>query len=96
MARPSRLGDAEISKRLAALPGWVRTGDAITRTFKFKGFPDAVAFVGRLVAPAEAMDHHPNVDIRYNRVVVMLSTHDAGGITAYDFDLAAQIDPLGA
>lgn len=94
MARPSRLGDAEISKRLAALPSWARTDDTITRTFTFKGFPEAVAFVDRLVAPAEAMGHHPNLDVRYNRVIVTLSTHDARGITEFDFDLAGKIDQL--
>jgi 4a-hydroxytetrahydrobiopterin dehydratase len=83
-----------VQQRLGALPLWGRAGDAITRTFTFAGFPDAVAFVARLVAPAEAMQHHPDVDLRYNKVVVTLSTHDQGGLTAFDLDLAAQIDAL--
>jgi 4a-hydroxytetrahydrobiopterin dehydratase len=91
-ARPKRLPEHEIADRLAALPGWVRKGEAITRTFTFAGFPEATAFVARLVAPAEEMEHHPDVDVRYNRVTVTLSTHDQGGLTAYDFDLAALVD----
>lgn len=94
MARPTRLSDAEVLQRLGALPLWTRRDDTITRTFTFAGFPDAVAFVQKLVAPAEAMGHHPDVDLRYNRVIIVLSTHDQRGLTAFDFDLAAQIDAL--
>ena len=94
MGRPTRLAEAEIARRLATLPGWTRAGDTISRTFTFTGFPDAVAFVDRIVAPAEAMDHHPDLDVRYNRVTVTLATHSAGGLTAFDFDLAAQIAAL--
>lgn len=92
MARPARLSDADITQRLADLPGWERRGDAITRSFVFAGFPDATAFVQRLVAPAEGLEHHPDLDIRYNRVVVSLSTHDQGGLTSLDFQLAALVD----
>lgn len=92
MARPARLDDISIANKLRALPGWVRNGDAITRTFAFAGFPDAVAFITRLVEPAEEMEHHPDVDLRYNRVIVSLSTHDQGGLTEYDFRLAALVD----
>jgi len=92
MARPSRLDDISIASKLQALPGWVRAGDSITRTFVFAGFPDAVAFITRLVEPAEEMEHHPDVDLRYNRVIVSLSTHDQGGLTEYDFRLAALVD----
>jgi 4a-hydroxytetrahydrobiopterin dehydratase len=91
-ARPKRLSEQEIADRLASLPGWARVGDAITRTFTFAGFPEATAFVSRLVGPAEGMEHHPDLDVRYNRVIVTLSTHDQGGLTAHDFDLAALID----
>ncbi len=92
MARPTRLSDADITQRLAGLPGWERRGEAISRTFTFAAFPDAVAFVQRLVAPAEGLEHHPDLDVRYNRVVVTLSTHDQGGLTALDFELAALVD----
>lgn len=92
MARPSRLDDIAIATKLRALPGWSRSGDAITRTFVFAGFPDAVAFVQRVVEPAESLNHHPDVDLRYNRVIVTLSTHDQGGLTELDFTLAALVD----
>lgn len=91
MAREPLLSDIEIQRRLGALPGWHRHGDALRRTFTFAGFPEAVAFVRTLVAPAEALGHHPDVDLRYNRVIVTLSTHDAGGITALDLALAERI-----
>ncbi len=92
MARPARLSDPEIEARLARLPGWTRAGNAITRTFAFAGFPEAVDFIARLVEPAERMEHHPDIDLRYNKVIVTLSTHDQGGITGYDLDLAALVD----
>lgn len=85
------LSDIEIQRELATLPGWARKGDTITRTFTFDGFPAAVEFIRALVAPAEAMSHHPDVDLRYNRVIVTLSTHDSGGITGNDIALARQI-----
>ena len=88
------LADHEIDRRLAALTEWMRQGDSITRTFTFDGFPAATAFVQRLVEPAEAMQHHPDVDVRYNRVIITLSTHDSGGLTAHDFTLAERIDGL--
>lgn len=91
MARHALLSDIEIQRRLGALPGWHRQGDALRRTFTFAGFPEAVEFVRTLVAPAEALGHHPDVDLRYNRVIVTLSTHDAGGITALDLALAERI-----
>ncbi|MBM3885379.1 MAG: 4a-hydroxytetrahydrobiopterin dehydratase [Gemmatimonadetes bacterium] len=94
MTRPTLLTDAELEARLIALPAWRRTGNTITRTITFAGFPEAVAFVTRLVEPAEAMQHHPDIDVRYNRVVITLSTHDAGGLTASDVTLAARIDAL--
>lgn len=92
MARPERLDDISIANKLRALPGWSRSGDSITRTFAFAGFPDAVAFITRLVEPAEEMEHHPDVDLRYNKVIVQLSTHDQGGLTELDFKLAALVD----
>lgn len=94
MTTPTPLSEHEITTHLAALPHWRRSGDAITRTLTFASFPEAVAFVTRLIEPAETMQHHPDVDVRYNRVIITLSTHDAGGLTASDFTLAAQIDTL--
>lgn len=92
MPKMPLLSDHEIAQGLTALPGWTRAGESITRTFTFAGFPEAVAFVQRLVAPAEAMGHHPDVDVRYARVIVTLSTHDSGGVTASDLALAGVID----
>jgi 4a-hydroxytetrahydrobiopterin dehydratase len=88
------LADHEIDRRLAALADWMRQGDAITRTFTFDGFPEATAFVQRLVEPAESINHHPDVDVRYNRVIITLSTHESGGLTEHDFALAERIEEL--
>jgi 4a-hydroxytetrahydrobiopterin dehydratase len=87
-----KLSDADISARLGALPRWVRTGDTLTRTITFDGFPQAIAFVVRIAFDAESMNHHPDIDIRWSRVHIALSTHDAGGITEKDFELAGAID----
>ena len=78
------LSDAEVDTALASLPGWTREGNAIRKTFAFAGFPEAVAFVARLVPGAEAADHHPDLTINYRRVTVAYTTHSAGGLTAKD------------
>ena len=88
------LTDAEIAAGLVALPGWTHEDGVLRRTYRFAGFPEAVAFVGRLVDPAEAMGHHPDLAISYNTVVVDLTTHDAGGITRKDLELARMISAL--
>lgn len=90
------LSPTELASALTRLPQWTQSGAQITRTFQFAGFPDSIAFVTRVAFPAEAMDHHPDLDIRYNRVVVTLSTHSAGGITDLDVALAARIDAIAA
>ncbi len=87
-----RLTDAEIAERMDRLEGWSREGEEIRRTFKLKSFPDAIGFVTRVGFLAEAAGHHPDIDIRYKRVTLALTTHDAGGLTEKDFALAAQID----
>ena len=87
----ARLSDAEIESRLRRLAGWERRGDEIRRTFSFPDFAGALAFVNRVGKLAEAMTHHPDIDIRYSRVTLALTTHDAGGLTANDFDLAEKI-----
>ena len=86
--------DAEIAERLAGLPGWQRTGDAIEKSFECGDFIGSVRFVDRLVQPAEAMNHHPDVTISWATVTVTISTHSEGGLTANDFELAAQVDGL--
>lgn len=94
MTRPSRLTDNELKVRLAKLPHWTRTGEKITRTIKCKGFPGAVALVQKLVEPAEAMNHHPDVEVRYDKVTITLTTHDQRGLTDLDLVLAEKIDAL--
>ena len=88
----TKLSDIEIQRTLGARSGWTRRGNAITRTFEFSTFAQAIAFVNRIAEAAEKMDHHPDVDIRYPKVTCVLSTHSAGGITAKDFKLAEEID----
>ena len=84
----------EIAPRLAALTGWQIEEGELTRTFSFKDFLAALAFVNRVGEQAEKAGHHPDIDIRYNKVRLGLVTHDAGGLTAKDFDLATVIDRL--
>lgn len=86
------LSSAEIDQRLATLSGWSRDGDAIRKQFAFAGFPEAVAFVSRLVPGAEAADHHPDVLINYRRVTLTYTTHSEGGLTEKDFAGAALAD----
>ena len=88
----SRLDDAAISQWLGAHAGWEREGDEIRRRFERASFPDAIAFVVRIGFLAEAANHHPDLDVRWRTVVVALTTHDAGGLTARDLQLAEQID----
>jgi 4a-hydroxytetrahydrobiopterin dehydratase len=88
------LSSSTIEARLAVLPAWRLEGKTITCTRTFKDFIAAVNFVHRLVAPAEAAGHHPDLFISYNRVVIQLTTHDAGGLTEKDFALAEVITAL--
>lgn len=88
------LSEDEILTALATLPGWELADGQITREFRLSGFPAAVAFVVRLSYDAEAANHHPDLDIRYNRVRVTLSTHSEGGVTPNDIGLARAIDAL--
>ncbi len=92
MSRVPLLSESEVVSALAALPGWSRAGDEIEKTFERPSFADAVAFVVRVGFLAEAADHHPDLDIRWRRVHVALTTHDSGGLTANDLDLAKQIE----
>lgn len=88
------LSDAEIEARLAELSGWSRSGAAIEKEFERGDFVGSVEFVAKLVEPAEAMNHHPDVSISWSTVEVSISTHSEGGLTANDFELAAKIDGL--
>jgi 4a-hydroxytetrahydrobiopterin dehydratase len=88
----AKLTSAQIKKALASRPDWKRSGQTITRTYQFKDFPKAVKFVDRVARLAEKAWHHPDIDIRWNKVTLTLTTHDAGGLTKKDFDLAKQFD----
>ena len=93
-ANPMPLNQAEIEQKIQTLPQWQQQDQTLTRTFKFKGFVEAIAFVDQLVEPAEAAGHHPDLAISYNKVTVSLTTHDAGGLTQMDFDLAQKISEI--
>ena len=93
-AAPMPLSQTEVDRQIQALPQWQQSDKEIVRTFEFKNFVEAIAFVDRLVEPSEAAGHHPDLTISYNKVTVSLSTHDAGGITQMDFDLAQTISEL--
>jgi 4a-hydroxytetrahydrobiopterin dehydratase len=82
----------ELDTALRALPGWRAEGLAIVKQFEFAGFPEAVAFVNRLVPGSEAADHHPDLAINYRRVTVMFSTHSEGGVTSRDIEGARRAD----
>ena len=92
MSSRERLSDIAIQRELGRLPGWTRRGDALVKTYQFPTFLDGIAFVQRVATAAEAADHHPDLDIRYTRIVCSLSTHSAGGITQHDLDLASEIE----
>jgi 4a-hydroxytetrahydrobiopterin dehydratase len=88
------LDDSEVEAKLAELPGWERSGAAIAKEFERGDFVGSVKFVDSLVAPAEAMNHHPDLEISWATVKVTISTHSEGGLTAADFELAAKIEAL--
>jgi len=88
------LSDEEIGTGLAGLDGWVLDGRMITREYRLSGFPAAVAFVVRVSYAAEAADHHPDLDVRYDRVRVSLTTHSEGGVTDKDLALARAVQSI--
>jgi 4a-hydroxytetrahydrobiopterin dehydratase len=88
------LSDPEVASRIATVPAWRVESGVLNRTFGFNDFVAALAFVNRVGTAAEQAGHHPDIDIRYNRVSLALVTHDAGGLTEKDFALAAAIDKL--
>ena len=90
--RPERITDEQIAEGLRGLPQWHREGDALLRTLQAPDFPTAIRMVVAVADIAEAMDHHPDVDIRWRTLHFALSTHDAGGITVLDLELAAAVD----
>ena len=90
----TKLSETEVQTALQGLPGWGLEGGAIVKTYKFGRFADGIAFVQRIAVAADKMDHHPDIDIRYTKIRIALSTHDAGGITAMDTRLAGEIERL--
>ena len=88
----ARLTDDEIRRALESLSGWERQGDEIARTVRFPEFMDGIHFIGRVAEMAEAADHHPDIDIRYRNVRFALTTHDQGGLTEKDVQLASEIN----
>lgn len=87
-----KLSDEEVKLGLRRLSEWTFFGNALHRTFTFRGFRASIAFVNRLAEAASSAGHHPDIEIHFNRVIVSLSTHDAGGVTEKDLDLAEAID----
>lgn len=90
----SKLSPAQIKVALASIPQWRRKASVIARTFEFKDFVVAMKFVNAVARAAEKAWHHPDIDIRWNKVTLALTTHDAGGLTEKDFALAAKFDRL--
>ena len=88
------LSDAEIAAQLAKLPGRTRDGDALTKVFDAKNFDGAIRLVNDIAHIAKAIDHHPDLAVSWNKVTVRTSSHDAGGITSRDVDLATRIQAI--
>jgi 4a-hydroxytetrahydrobiopterin dehydratase len=92
----AKLDSKQITRRLRAVPRWAARSRAIHRRFEFSGFMKAVDFVDRVAREAERKDHHPDIDIRWNKVTLTLSTHSEGGLTAKDFSMARKCDAIHA
>jgi 4a-hydroxytetrahydrobiopterin dehydratase len=88
------LPDSEVKSRLNSLPGWQIESGELVRIYMHPDFRAALAFVNKVGELAEKAGHHPDIDIRYNKVRLGIVTHDAGGLTAKDFDLAASVDKV--
>lgn len=88
------LSEQEIDRHLQSLPNWTRDGKNLKYTHEFKNFVEAVSFVNCLISPSEKAGHHPDIFISYNHVTISLTTHDAGGLTKQDFELAETISKL--
>ena len=91
---PAKLSDLEIQRALGSLPAWARRGEVLTKSFTCATFAEGIDFVQRVASAADAVDHHPDIDIRYTKIICTLSTHDAGGITQKDLSLASTIETL--
>ncbi|HEY3155958.1 MAG TPA: 4a-hydroxytetrahydrobiopterin dehydratase [Candidatus Eisenbacteria bacterium] len=89
-----KLPQAELDRALRDLPGWTVKDGAITKTFKHDSFPEAIVFVNAVAHLAELANHHPDIDIRYSNITLALVTHDQGGITDKDVELARRIEEI--
>ena len=92
--RVPKLTDEAVQQQLGTLTGWQIENNALTKTYTFSTFAQSIAFVNQVANAAETADHHPDIDIRYSKVTLALSTHDSGGITENDFALAAEADRI--
>ena len=90
-----KLTATQIKNALPRIPDWRKRGAMISRTFVFKDFPAAIRFVNAVAKLAENAWHHPDIDIRWNKVTLVLTTHDAGGLTRKDFALAQKFNQRG-
>jgi 4a-hydroxytetrahydrobiopterin dehydratase len=90
------LTPADVTEKLKSLEGWTADGKVIWKEFVFQDFPEAVLFVSALVPGAEEVDHHPDIEIHYKRVVLSYSTHSEGGLTQKDIDGAAMADAVAS
>ncbi|HVY69210.1 MAG TPA: 4a-hydroxytetrahydrobiopterin dehydratase [Verrucomicrobiae bacterium] len=90
----AKLTAVEIKEALHGVPQWSKKGKTIVRNFEFKDFAGSMRFVNAVAKVAEKMEHHPDIEIHWNQVVLSLTTHDQGGLTTSDFALAQKIDPL--
>lgn len=90
----AKLKASQIKTALVKVPAWRKKRDTISRVYQFKDFPAAIKFVKQIAVVAEKAWHHPDIDIRWNKVTLVLTTHDEGGLTAKDFKLAAEFDRL--
>ena len=88
----AKLSDEDVQQHMAHLPGWTRQGDAITRQYLFADFAHALQFVNVVGEAAEDVQHHPDMDVRFNTVTLSLTTHDSGGLTLADMEMAASAD----
>jgi 4a-hydroxytetrahydrobiopterin dehydratase len=90
------LSDVEIQQALQKLPGWKKVGHAIERVFQFDNFVHAMEFVNQIAEAAEAVNHHPDFHISYNKVTLALVSHDSGGVTQRDVRMAGRINEVSA
>ncbi len=92
---PRLLAESEIEERLKGMKGWKLDGAFITKTYRFKRFPDGIAFVDEVAKVAEKEEHHPDIHVRYTTVTLSLQTHSEGGVTDWDIELARAIEKAG-